>query len=214
MTADLRRVRERIAAGELRDRCEGVRELAAVEGEEATHALVDLLNDPSWYLRERVVEALVARPDAAAAGRAVTRVLREGDWFARASACDVVGRTGDLDAAPDVIAQVEDRNVSLQKSAVRALRRLAETHGSLDLARRIAALPDHRRRRALTRIGHQEPRWAMELEHAMAGFPSEAFGAIDPDKALPAVPDPGAAERAVVRFRKWLTQLSPEGGRR
>jgi HEAT repeat protein len=211
VTASLRRARERIAAGELQDRCEGVAELAAVEGEEATHALAELLNDPSWYLRERVVEALVARPDAAGA---VTRVLREGDWFARASACDVVGRVGDLDAAADVIAQVEDRNVSLQKSAVRALRRLAEAHGSLDLARRIAALPDHRRRRALTRIGHQEPRWARELEHAMAGFPPEAFGAIDPDKALPAVPDPGAAERAIVRFRKWLAELSPEGGRR
>lgn len=214
MTGDPRRARERIAAGELRDRCEGVAELAAIEGREVTRALAALLDDPSWYLRERVVEALAARPDAAAE---VIRVLREGDWFARASACDVVGRTAETaaaDAADDVLAQVEDRNVSLQKSAVRALRRLAEAHGSLDAARRIAALPDHRRRRALARIGHQEPRWALELEHAMAGLPPEAFGAIDPDAALPAVPDPGAAERAIVRFRKWLAELSPEGARR
>jgi HEAT repeat protein len=211
VTGDLRRAQERIAAGELRDRCEGVAELAEIEGEEAARALGALLDDPSWYLRERVVEALVARPDASAE---VIRVLREGDWFARASACDVIGRTAEIGAADDVLAQVEDRNVSLQKSAVRALRRLAEVHGSLDAARRIAALPDHRRRRALARIGHQEPRWALELEHAMAGLSPEAFGAIDPDAALPAVPDPGAAERAIVRFRKWLAELSPEGARR
>jgi HEAT repeat protein len=211
VTGDLSRARESLAAGELRERCEGVARLAAIGGEEATRALAALLEDPSWYLRERVVPALAARPDASPE---VIRVLREGDWFARASACDVVAARADLAAAEDVLAQVEDRNVSLQKSAVRALRRLAEAHGSRDLARRIAALPDHRRRRALARIGHQEPRWALELEHALAGLPPEAFGAVDPGAALPAVPDPGAAERAIVRFRKWLAELSPEGGRR
>lgn len=211
MTGELGRALERVAAGELGERCAGVEELAAIAGPDATRALARLLEEPSWYLRERVVEALAGRSDAAAD---VVRVLREGDWFARASACDVVGRSAELEAGAGVLAQVEDRNVSVQKSAVRALRRLAEAHGSMELARRIAALPAHRRRRVLARIGHQEPRWASELERALGGLPAEAFGAVDPAAPAEAVPDPGAAERAVVRFRKWLAELSPEGAGR
>jgi HEAT repeat protein len=183
----------------LERRCERVQELSRTPGEEATGALVALLEDPSWYLRERVVEALAAR----AASPAARRVLRTGAWYARASACDVIARCPDPGAVDDLLEQIVDRNVSLQKSASRALARVAEAHGNDEVARRVASREGATRRRILARVGHQEPAWALELERALAGLPRAAFATSGPAVRAPA-PVPAAETRALVRFRRWL----------
>lgn len=206
MSGGLPEAMELLARADLADRCRGVEVLAALDGEAAAAALVALLAEPSWYLRERVVDALAARPDAAAP---VRRVLREGPWFARASACDVIGRRADVEAVDELLVQVEDRNVSLQKSALRALRSLAQAHGSMGVARRVAALPAQRRRRVLARAGHQEPRWAAELERALAGVPAPEFGG--PEQERPARSAVGGTAAALVRFRRWLHALPGPG---
>jgi HEAT repeat protein len=183
-----------------------VEELSCTQGEAATDALVALLEDPSWYLRERVVAALAAR----AASPAARRVLRTGAWYARASACDVIARCPDPDAVDDLLEQIEDRNVSLQKSASRALARVAEAHGSQDVARRVAGREGPARRRILARVGHQEPVWALELERALAALPREAFASAGPVVRAPA-PAPAAEIRALVRFRRWLAGTGSAG---
>jgi HEAT repeat protein len=195
-----------LSSGELERRCEGVDLLARAPGEESTEALVALLEDPSWYLRERVVDALAAR----SAASQVRRVLRAGPWFARASACDVIARCPQPDAVDDLLEQVADRNVSLQKSAARALARIAEKHGSAGVAGRVAALAAPARRRVIARVGHQQPAWVRELEQALASLPRDAFAATEAQD-LPALPRAiGAETRALVRFRRWLAGSNTE----
>lgn len=196
-------------SGELGERCAGVERLAGLEGEEATAALASLLEESSWYLRERVVQAMGRRGGVTAAAR---RVLREGSWFARSSACDVLALRPDAEAADDLLAQVEDRNVSLQKSAVRALRRLAEEIGPGAIARRVAALPAERRRRVVARVGHQEPQWARRLEEALAALPETDFAPAEEvgERAGRGAAAAGGA-RALVRFRRWLAGTEPGG---
>jgi hypothetical protein len=191
----------------LERRCERVERLSRTAGEEATDALVALLEDPSWYLRERVVEALVAR-EASAAAR---RVLRTGAWYARASACDVIARCPGPEAVDDLLEQIADRNVTLQKSASRALARVAERGGNDDVARRIAAREGASRRRILARIGHQEPAWARELDDALARLPHTAFGPPAGTAAPPAPAPPAAETRSLVRFRRWLAASGSTG---
>ncbi|MFN8177252.1 MAG: hypothetical protein U0167_04960 [bacterium] len=192
-------------AGEPADfaaRCAEVERLAASRDAEAGEALARLLLDPSWYLRERVVEALGARHDVA---DAIRRALREGEWWARASACDVIARRADAAALDDLVAGVEDRNVFLQKSAVRAMVAVAERTGLRFVAERLAALDPAQRRRLLARVGHQAPHWVDSLAAELAELPP---GALAPG---PAEGGAGAAAgeedveaRALVRFRAWL----------
>ena len=120
---------------------------------------------------------------------------------------------GRLDVVPHLLAQVEDRNVSLQKSAVRALRRIADQHGSVEVARRVAPLPTQRRRRVVARMGHQEPEWAQELQRALGEVPPDVFGGSEeePTRSMVRRHEGTRADRALVRFRKWLHGL-PTGG--
>jgi len=197
-----------VASGELPERCRGVERLAGLEGSAAAEALAALLAESSWYLRDRVVEALATRPDARSA---VREVLRGGSWFARASACDALGRVGDREALPGLLAAAEDRNVSLQKSAVAAVRRVGEVAGEAVVAGALAALPPESRRRALTRIAHQEPHWVPELERVLAALPAERVRS-GPAEATPPAWSGGRAEvLALARFRRWIASL-PAGG--
>ncbi|MCA9750676.1 MAG: HEAT repeat domain-containing protein [Gemmatimonadetes bacterium] len=195
-----------VRSEELEERCRGVEELARIEGEAAASALAALLAEPSWYLRDRVVEAIAARPDAAPA---VRRVLAGGSWFARASACDALGRGRDPEALPALLQAMEDRNVSLQKSAAAAVRRLGERVGVECVARELARLPAERRRRVITRLGHQEPHWIEAAERALAALePANHSEPLEPAWSG------GRAEvRALARFRRWIAAL-PGGAAR
>ncbi len=197
---------ERLAESDLDTRCAGVADLAKLDDDRATRALVELLDEASWFLRDRVVDALVDRQGVTSA---LLIMLREGPWYARASACDAIGRRGDLAAVPVLIEQVEDRNVSLQKSAVEALQALAATHGSGLIARAIAGLPPDRRRRVVARVGHQSPHWSDGLDRSLAALPPEVFacevGTASGEPVSRRSSRDGSAP--LVRFRKWLTAL-------
>lgn len=196
-----------VGAADLDRRCRGVTRLAELTGDDATDALAGLLGERSWYLRDRVVEALGARPGSVPA---IVRILDEGSWFARASACDALGRLGDPDAVPHLLRQLEDRNVSVQKSAVEALGRVAGRRGDDVVARGIAALPPARRRRVTARVGHQSPAWAEGLREAIGKLPDDAFvAAPEPVTAPPA--RPGREAASIVRFRRWLAALPVAG---
>jgi hypothetical protein len=203
------------SAGEPSDlaaRCAEVERLAASRDAEAGEALARLLFDPSWYLRERVVEALGARHDAEGTLR---RALREGEWWARASACDVIARRADAAALDDVVAGVEDRNVFLQKSAVRAIVAVAERSGLRFVAERLAALDPTRRRRLLARVGHQAPHWVDTLAAELANLPPGRLAVASAEGGLEASSEDDVEVRALVRFRAWLdgAAASPGGGR-
>jgi HEAT repeat protein len=196
-----------LASADLEERCRGVARLADVPGEESTRALVRLLEEPSWFLRERVVEALGRRPGS---WPSVARVLREGPWYARASACDVLGLLADPAAASGLVEQLEDRNVSIQKSAAAALERVAREHGDGTVAAAIARLPPERRRRVAARIAHQSPAWSSRLSDALRELPADAFA--PPDAVSAAAPRSSDGAEPLARFRKFLAGLPPAGG--
>ena len=192
---------------DLSNRCEGVARLRALPGAAATAALALLLEESSWYLRDRVVEALESRPRA---DDEILRVLREGAWYARASACDALGRRGEASAVPEILGQLEDRNVSVQKSAVRALERIAASHGEAAVARPVAALPSDRRGRATARIGHQAPHWADAFTRSLRELPESAFGPTAEERPSPSAVRGSDREHRIARFRRWLGGLPPE----
>ncbi len=196
-----------LAGSDLEDRCRGVSRLADLEDDEATVALARLLGEPSWYLRDRVVEALGGRPGSVPA---IVQMIHEGSWYARASACDALGRLGDPEAVPHLLEQLEDRNVSVQKSAVEALGRVAARRGDEPVARGIAALPPERRRRVTARIGHQSPAWAEGLREALGKLPADEFERA-PEPAPIGPPSSGRDADSIVRFRRFLAALPVVG---
>lgn len=191
------------AGGDVADlaaRCAEVERLASLPDAAAGEALAQRLSDPSWYLRDRVVASLGARRDAQTA---ILATLREGEWWARASACDVLARRADAATLDDLIPCVEDRNVSLQKSAVLAIAAIAQRTGVGALAACLASLEPSRRRRILARVGHQAPHWVEALDQELASVPADRFAAESP--ALPPPPSGEDPETvALVRFRAWL----------
>jgi hypothetical protein len=189
---------------DLAARCEEVERLAA-SGEAAAGDLLALrLSDPSWYLRERVVAALGARSDATSA---ILTALRDGEWWARASACDVLARRGHASALEDLLDCMEDRNVSLQKSAARAIAAIAERSGAGPLAERLAALPPVRRRRVLARLGHQVPQWVEVLDRELATVPPERFAVAAPAAQPSEISDATRTRR--LRSLAWLMTRPP-----
>jgi hypothetical protein len=116
-----------------------------------------------------------------------------------------------VDVLDDLLRQVEDRNVSLQKSAVLALRRVCGRAGNAELARRIAGLSGDSRRRVLARVGHQEPAWARDLERDLETLPSSVFAPAGERGAADVLDTPGEEERALKRFRRWLTGAGAGG---
>lgn len=200
--------RARLSSDDLQERCQGVQELAAIAGEDVTEELVALLEESSWYLRDRVVAALVARP---AATPSITAILKSGSWFARASACDALGLRTDVAGVPALLVQIEDRNVSLQKSAIDAVERIAEAHGAAAVAAALAVLAPESRRRIRARIAHQTPEWASALDEELARLPAGAM----PTSPPAVVTGMSAAQevKALVRFRRWLSSLPASEGR-
>ena len=188
---------------DLAARCAEVERLAASGEAAAGEELARLLSDPSWYLRERVVAALGTRSDAT---NEILAAVRDGEWWARASACDVLARRSLASALQDLLDCVDDRNVFLQKSAARAIAAIAERWGVEPLAERLAALEPIHRRRVLARLGHQVPQWADALDRAMASVPQERFAVGAPATGTPDVSDADPETLALVRFRAWLDE--------
>lgn len=174
---------------DLAARARRIDELAAVSGEEATFTLAETLRESSWYLRERAVAALARRGDALAS---VIGVVESGAWYAKASGCDALGRLGDIRAFDVLVRQLLDRNVSVQKSAADAVRRLVERHGRDPLVRAMESLAPSAGRATAARLAHQVP----DLADALA----ESFALSAPDSES----DPLEEVAALRRFRAWL----------
>ena len=165
MSEDIERARALLRSSVLAERARGVDALSTIGGSEATDALAQVLHETSWLLRDRAAEALAQREGGV---DATLRTLEQGAWFARASGCDALGRAGDARAFGALVGQILDRNVSVQKSAADAIRRLAEIHGVDPLAREIEGLPQIDRRAAMARLAHQRPDLAPALLAAVS----------------------------------------------
>jgi HEAT repeat protein len=187
----MQRARELLESTNLAERAQGVDALAGMRGREATDALVGILHESSWLLRERAVRALAEREDVL---EPTLQALKAGNWYTRASGCDVLGRGGDARALGALLTQLLDRNVSVQKSAADAIRRLTETHGVEPLAREIEGMATAPRRAAMARLAHQCPELTPTL-----------FAALPPLAASSGDEDPTEEVAALRRFRAWIS---------
>lgn len=199
MKEEIERARALLLSSDLAERARGVDALSGVLGSEATEALAEILQETSWLLRDRAARALAHREGGV---DATLRVLERGAWFARASGCDALGQAGDARAFEALVAQMLDRNVSVQKSAADAIRRLTEIHGVDLLAREIERLPQPDRRAAMARLAHQRPDLAPALVASVSPIPP------------PLQREESAGEVAALRrFRSWIASHVATGER-
>lgn len=198
MSGEVEAARALLRSSDLAERARGVDALSGIAGPEATDALADILHETSWFLRDRAAQALARREGGVGA---TLRVLEEGAWFARASGCDALGRAGESCALAALVAQILDRNVSVQKSAADAIHRLTEIHGVDPLVREIGLLPQTDRRAAMARLAHQRPELAPALIASLPAFPPTA-----------ATSESSASEVAALkRFRSWIASHVASG---
>jgi HEAT repeat protein len=186
-----------LRSSDLDERARGVDVLSGIPGAEATNALAKILHETSWFLRDRAAQALAQREGGVGA---TLRVLEEGTWFARASGCDALGRAGESCAFAALVAQILDRNVSVQKSAADAIHRLTEIHGVNLLVQEIGLLPQPDRRAAIARLAHQRPELAPALIASLPAFPPSASSE-----------DSAAEVAALKRFRAWIASHVASG---
>ncbi len=182
---------------DLDERARLVDALAATPGDEAARDLAELLKESSWSLRARAVDALASRGDSLSPTIAI---VENGPWYAKASACDVLGRLEDPRGCVAIARALLDRNVSVQKSAAFAMRALAARHGDGVAGEALAKLPPAERRAAAARLVHQVPDLAVALAATLAD--SGAAAAVDDD---------ASRETATIRrFRAWIASHVPD----
>jgi HEAT repeat protein len=86
---------------------------------EAIPKLIELLQDESWYLRERAGDALASFGGEAAP--AVEELLRSGLWYTRAAALRVLGKIAAPRSLCLLLDMVTDGNRTIAEAAARAL---------------------------------------------------------------------------------------------
>lgn len=98
--------------------------LNGVNEKDSIKILIKTLEDKSWCMREKAAHKL------ATYGKRVslrlTRLLRKGYWYTRASACLALGEIGDIHSAEAIITVLlEDENPTVQQEASTALVKIA-----------------------------------------------------------------------------------------
>ncbi len=102
-----------------------LRRLDDLSDSDRIRVLLKILEDSSWYLRERATIEL-----AKAGSRVVPRLIKlcqRGFWFTRAAACRALGEIGALDALSTIIdLLLNDTNPTVIKEGKDALMKIAE----------------------------------------------------------------------------------------
>jgi HEAT repeat protein len=98
--------------------------LNGVNEKESIRILMKTLEDRSWCMRERAAYKLAAYGKRVSAR--LSRLLKKGYWYTRASACLALGEIADMRTLDSIITLLlSDENPSVQKEASNALTKLA-----------------------------------------------------------------------------------------
>src|SRR5262252_4402624 len=120
------KVHEALNARGLAGKRDYVRSLEQRRDPQALTLLVECLSDESGYLRELAEAALANLGEREPqAGAALLPLVKQGLWFARASAARTLGRMAYAAGAPALLELVEDRVDSVAREAENALLALA-----------------------------------------------------------------------------------------
>lgn len=145
---DVARLWEELRHRDPEEKIDWIRQLAKDPTPDAVEALLDALEQESWFLRDQAAHAL------ASIGEAVLEPLVErldsGLWYTRAAAAAALGRMCSPDAAAALTATLRDPNRTVRDAAWDALAALARADGPAHaVAEAFAALPERARRFAL-----------------------------------------------------------------
>ena len=98
--------------------------LNGVNEKDSIKILIKTLEDRSWCLREKAAYKLAAYGPRVSLR--LTRLLRKGYWYTRASACLALGEIGDMQTMEPIIGVLlDEENPTVQKEASTALVKLA-----------------------------------------------------------------------------------------
>jgi HEAT repeat protein len=150
------RVHEALSSRGLAGKRDYVRSLEQRRDEQALTLLVECLSDESGYLRELAEAALTkleergGKPDAA--GALLLPLLKQGLWYARASAARALGGMAWAPAAGPLLEMCEDRVDSAVREAAAALSAIGAHGGAARIAWELHRRPPERRAAPLARL--------------------------------------------------------------
>jgi HEAT repeat protein len=146
-----------------------VRSLAQRQDEQGITLLIECLSDESGYLRELAEAALTKLGErgpaaAATAGALQVPLLRQGLWYARASAARALGGMAYAPASGPLLAMCEDCVDSVAREAAAALAAIGAHGGAARIAWELHRLPAERRAHRLDRLRTRDGALADRVE--------------------------------------------------
>ncbi len=110
-----------------------MRTLAVLRGEHAAKLALERIDDPDSHVRATAVASLLGNGDGAVVKRAeavLAELARSDDPLVRADTVDALGQVADPIAADVIIAMLYDRDLSVVKAAISAVRQRVERSGA------------------------------------------------------------------------------------
>ena len=188
-----------------------VRSLEQRTDEQSLALLVECLSDESGYLRQLAEGALAKLGERggqteAAAGALLLPVLRQGLWYARASAARALGGLAHTPAAGALLGLCDDRVDSVAREAAAALSAIGAHGGTARIAWELHRLPPERRASRLETLRAHDAALAARVERLLTA------------EKLMTHPDPDGLrdDASLVRAweeRTWREERKVEGGK-
>ena len=189
------RVHEALSTRGLAGKRDYVRSLEQRADEQGLALLVECLGDESGYLRQLAEGALakLAERDthAATAGALLLPLLKQGLWYARASAARALGGIAYAPAAGPLLAMCEDSVDSVAREAAAALAAIGAHGGATRIAWELHRMPPERRTARLAKLRARDAALAERVERSLAA------------DRLMAHPDPDGLRDDASLVRAW-----------
>ena len=172
-----------------------VRSLEQRTDEQSLTLLVECLSDESGYLRQ-LAEAALAKFEerggkAAAAGPLLLPVLKQGLWYARASAARALGGLAHAPAAGALLGMCDDRVDSVAREAAAALSAIGAHGGTSRIAWELHRMSPERRASLLQYLRAQDAALAARVERLLTA------------EKLMTHPDPDGLRDDAALVRAW-----------
>ena len=127
------RILEAIHRGDLREKRTLIESISHQPSDRALQILSEILEGESWYLRDMAAKAMVrmgpmSRPR-------LRQLAASGLWYTRAAAGRALGRSGDLESLPLLVALLADTNLTVQGSALASIADLVRSGAARQTAK-------------------------------------------------------------------------------
>ncbi len=132
------------------------------QGTDQIARLVDLIGNEQFSIRVAATKELIELGPPAVP--ALLSALREGLWFTRECAAQVLGRVGGVEAIGPLLERLQDENIGVRRSAVQALSTITERDGPDRVGEAVAGLERRRAAAALDTIRRANPLTGRRLD--------------------------------------------------